>query len=128
MRQMILILVLLMAAGIMGAACGDDSTTTGPTPLPTYPPPELLSSDVQINSVGFMYHYIGWKFTVKSPKTYSLSVVEIRWYDVNGLQIAMGTWIGQLTRGTYTYSEETMVLKDVWARVVRREVEITSWM
>ena len=128
MKQMIVVLVLLMASGIMGAACGDDSSATGPSPLPTFPPPVLISSDVQINSSGFMYHYIGWKFTINSPKTYTLSIVEIRWYDKNDFQIDYDMWIGQLTRGSYTYSATAMVLKDVWAKVVRREVEIKSWM
>jgi len=74
----IIVLALLMVS------CGGDSTTTGPTPTPpstttTIPAvPELISSEVQINRSTRDYHYIGWKFAIKSPKPYSYAYVEIR--------------------------------------------------
>ena len=68
-----------------------------------------------------------------------MDIVEIctRYYGIDwlvrcviffdGFQIKWTNWSGALQAGVHTYTDETMVAKDVWARVVRREVALTSW-
>lgn len=124
---------ILCLAILFLPACDSGSTTTSSSPVTTttttsvQPDPKIISSDVQINRSTANYHYIGWKFTIESPRAYDYGYVEIRWYDANNFQIEWSNWSGRILQGTHTYSDETMVRKDIWARVVRRDVVLLSW-
>lgn len=115
-------------------ACGDDSSPTSSTPVPTPPPaqpvsmdPELTSSAVKIVRSSGNYHYISWKFTVDSPKKWDYGYVMIRWFDDDGFQVEWSNWLDTLRKGVHTYTDETMCRKDIWATVVRRTVRLERW-
>ena len=119
-----------VVATMLLMSCDGGSTSSTPVTTTTtsiQPIPKLISSAVQINRSTRNYHYIGWKFTIESPRAYGYAYVEIRWYDANDFQVEWSNWAESLRQGTHTYSDETMVRKDIWTRVVRREVVLLSW-
>jgi len=130
-KSFILILSLISLILSCGGNGGDSSTSPSPTPTTTTTTvqvePKLTSSAVQINRSSGNYHYIGWQFTIDSPRAYGYAYVEIRWYDANGFQIEWSNWAEALKQGIHTYSDETMVLKEIWGRIIRREVVLLTW-
>lgn len=122
---------LLVIFPMMILACGGDGGPTSPTPQTTTTTapvqPTLTSHEAKISRSSGGYHYISWKFTIDSPKYYSYAYVEAKWYDADGFQIDWTNWVGALQQGIHTYTDETMIKKDVWARVKSRTVELKSW-
>ena len=121
--------IAIMACLTLFACSGDP---TGPTPVPTTTTsvpvaPQLISHDAKISRSVSTYHYISWRFDIDSPRAYGYAYVEAKWFDADGFQIKWTNWSGALQAGLHTYTDETMVAKDVWARVVRREVALLSW-
>lgn len=123
---------LLAITIIALASCGDIGTSPSPSPVPqptsTSTDPTLISHDAKISRSVAGYHYISWKFTVDSPRPYGYAYVEAKWFDADGFQIEWTNWSGSLAQGVHTYTDETMIKKEVWGRVVSRIVTLVTWL
>lgn len=123
------ILCSIVLIGLIG--CGGDSSTSPTTPQTTTTTisviPVLTSHDARIVRSSGNYHYISWKFTINSPIYYSSGYVVARWFDADNFQVEWTNWLGPLNEGIHTYTDETMIKKEIWAQVVRREVTLESW-
>ena len=115
----------------LALGCGGSPTSSTPTPSTTTTTtpvaPRLISHDAVVTNSSRDFRFVSWKFEIDSPLDYGYAFVEAKWFDANGFQVERAIWTGALKAGTHTYTDQTLIAKDIWSRVVRREVVLVSW-